>query len=107
MSMNCAALLAALLLSRPAGQAPAPAPAPAHRLDPLSAAEIAVATDALGKAGRLPAPVRVVTIELAEPNKTPASIPRVARAVLYDWSSGATTEMTIDLARQAVSAPTV
>ena len=101
-------LLVVLLLA----QTPAPrvqlqpANGTVHRLDPLSAAEITLVTDALAKAGRMPAPVRVVTIELAEPDKASRSQTRVGRAVLYDWSSAVTTEMTVDLQTRAVSAPT-
>jgi len=79
---------------------------PVHRLDPLSAAEITLVTDAVSKAGRMPPSVRVVTIELAEPDKASRSPTRVGRAVLYDWSSGVTTEMTVDLQSRAVSAAT-
>ena len=79
---------------------------PVHRLDPLSAAEITLVTDAVSKAGRMPPSVRVVTIELAEPDKASRSQTRVGRAVLYDWSSGVTTEMTVDLQSRAVSAAT-
>jgi primary-amine oxidase len=90
-------------------QTPAPRPqqpaSPVHRLDPLSAAEITIVTDALSKAGRMPASTRVVTIELSEPDKASRSQTRVGRAVLYDWSSGVTTEMTVDLQSRAVSAP--
>jgi primary-amine oxidase len=78
---------------------------PLHRLDPLSAAEVTLVTDALSKAGRMPASTRVVTIELSEPDKSSRAQTRVGRAVLYDWSSGVTTEMTIDLQSRAVSAP--
>jgi primary-amine oxidase len=79
---------------------------PVHRLDPLSAAEVTLVTDALTKAGRMPASVRVVTIELFEPDKASRSQARVGRAVLYDWSSGVTTEMTVDLQARAVGAAT-
>jgi primary-amine oxidase len=79
---------------------------PVHRLDPLSAAEITLVTDALTKAGRMPASTRVVTIELSEPDKSSRAQTRLGRAVLYDWSSGVTTEMTVDLQSRAVSAPT-
>jgi primary-amine oxidase len=101
-------LLVILLLA----QAPAPrvqpsqTAGPVHRLDPLSAAEITLVTDALSKAGRMPASVRVVTIELSEPDKAARSQSRAGRAVLYDWSSAVTTEMTVDLQSRAVSAPT-
>jgi primary-amine oxidase len=100
-------LLVFLLLA----QTPAPRPqqqpaSPVHRLDPLSAAEITIVTDALSKAGRMPASVRVVTIELSEPDKASRSQTRAGRAVLYDWSSGVTTEMTVDLQNRAVSAAT-
>jgi primary-amine oxidase len=92
-----------LLAQTPARQQPAN---PVHRLDPLSAAEVTLVTDALSKAGRMPASVRVVTIELNEPDKSSRSQTRVGRAVLYDWSSSVTTEMTVDLQSRAVSAPT-
>src|SRR5688572_29588493 len=99
-------LLVVLLLA----QTPAPrnqpqTAGPLHRLDPLSAAEITLVTDAVAKAGRMSASVRVVTIELAEPDKAARAQTRVGRAVLYDWSSGVTTEMTVDLQSRAVSAP--
>jgi primary-amine oxidase len=80
---------------------------PVHRLDPLSAAEITLVTDALSKAGRMPASTRVVTIELSEPDKSSRAQTRLGRAVLYDWSSGVTTEMTVDLQSRAVSAATM
>ena len=101
-------LLAILLLAQtPAPRVqPSQTSGPVHRLDPLSAAEITLVTDALSKAGRMSPSVRVVTIELAEPDKASRSQSRVGRAVLYDWSSGATTEMTVDLQSRAVSAPT-
>jgi primary-amine oxidase len=92
-----------LLAQTPARQQPAN---PVHRLDPLSAQEVTLVTDALSKAGRMPASVRVVTIELNEPDKSSRSQTRVGRAVLYDWSSSVTTEMTVDLQSRAVSAPT-
>ena len=47
-----------------------------------------------------------MTIELSEPDKASRSQSRVGRAVLYDWSSGVTTEMTVDLQSRAVSAAT-
>jgi Cu2+-containing amine oxidase len=72
----------------------------------LSAAEITLVTDALSKAGRMPPSTRVVTIELFEPDKSSRSQGRVGRAVLYDWSSAVTTEMTVDLQSRVVSAPT-
>jgi primary-amine oxidase len=91
-------------------QTPAPRPqqtaGPVHRLDPLSAADITVVTEALSKVGRMTASTRVVTIELSEPDKAARAPTRVGRAVLYDWSSGVTTEMTVDLQSRAVSAPT-
>src|SRR5215510_12806997 len=103
-------LLVILLLAQtPATRQPQPQPQPAstvHRLDPLSAAEITLVTDALSKAGRMPASTRVVTIELFEPDKASRSQTRVGRAVLYDWSSGVTSEMTVDLQTRAVSAAT-
>src|SRR4029453_4296534 len=96
-------LVLALLSQTPVGTQPA---SPVHPLDPLSAAEITLVTDALSKAGRMPASVRVVTIELAEPDKASRSQARVGRAVLYDWTSGVTTEMTVDLQSRSVSAAT-
>ncbi len=99
-------LLIVLLAQTPATRQQAQPASPAHRLDPLSAAEITLVTDALSKAGRMPASTRVVTIELSEPDKSSRSATRVGRAVLYDWSSGVTSEMTVDLQSRAVSAPT-
>jgi len=101
-------LLVILLLAQtPAPRVQPPQTAgPVHRLDPLSAAEITLVTEALSKAGRMPASVRVVTIELSEPDKASRSQSRVGRAVLYDWSSGVTTEMTVDLQSRAVGAAT-
>ena len=99
-----AMLIVVLLAQTPALRQTQPA-SPVHRLDPLSAAEIALVTDALSKAGRMPASTRVVTIELSEPDKSSRAQTRVGRAVLYDWSSGVTTEMTVDLQTRAVSAP--
>src|SRR5262245_13465333 len=99
-------LLIVLLAQTPATRQKAQPASPAHRLDPLSAAEITLVTDAVSKAGRMPASTRVVTIELSEPDKSSRSATRVGRAVLYDWSSGVTSEMTVDLQSRAVSAPT-
>jgi primary-amine oxidase len=94
-------LVLALLSQAPVRTQPA---SPVHPLDPLSAGDITAVTDALTKAGRMPASVRVVTIELSEPDKSPRPQPRVGRAVLYDWSTGVTTEQTVDLQSRAVSA---
>jgi primary-amine oxidase len=84
-----------------------------HPLDPLTAAEISKVMAALRGANRFPASARVVTIELAEPDKqavltrsAAAVQSRVARVVLYDWSNGATTELTVDLQRGFVASPT-
>ncbi len=82
----------------------------AHPLDPLNAEEISNVAGALERAGRLGGAVRVVTIELDEPEK-PAVIgrtrsappPRVARAVLYDWGRGTTDEMTVDVRSGALT----
>ena len=98
-------LIVFLLLAQTPARQQQPA-SPVHRLDPLSAAEITLVTDALSKAGRMPASTRVVTIELSEPDKAARSQARIGRAVLYDWSSAVTTEMTVDLQSRAVSAPT-
>src|SRR4029434_155275 len=81
------------------------APSQVHRLDPLSAPEISLVTDALQKAGRLSGSTRVVTMELSEPTQSPRTRSRVARAVLYDWASSNTTELTVDLQTRMVSAP--
>lgn len=103
-------LLFVLLAQTPAtprqAQPPQAAGAPVHRLDPLSAAEVTLVTEALTKAGRMTGSTRVVAIELSEPDKASPSQARVGRAVLYDWSSGVSTEMTVDLQSRAVSAPT-
>ena len=99
-------LLAALVLLSQTPVRPQPAASPVHRLDPLSAAEITLVTDVLSKAGRMSASIRVVTIELSEPDKAQRAQTRVGRAVLYDWSSGVTTEQTVDLQSRSVSAAT-
>src|SRR4030095_1259909 len=99
-------LLVVLLLAQTPARPQQQAASPVHRLDPLSAAEITLVTDALSKAGRMPASTRVVTIEVSEPDKASRSQTRVGRAVLYDWSSGVTSEMTVDLQTRAVSAAT-
>jgi primary-amine oxidase len=97
-------ILVSLLSQTPARlQTP---PAPVHHLDPLSVAEITAVTEALTKAGRLSGATRVVTIELSEPDKSTRPPARVGRAVLYDWSSGVSSEMTVDLQSRTVSAPT-
>lgn len=87
----------------------AQSPPPPHPLDPLTTAEISSATAALRRADRLPPSVRVVTIELAEPDKGARSAAavqsRVARVVLYDWATGATTELTVDLQQSLVTSP--
>jgi primary-amine oxidase len=102
---SLSALLVLILLAQNATR-PQPAVA-ANPLDPLSAAEIAAVTDALTKAGRLSGSTRVVMFELSEPEKAQRSRPRAARAVLYDWSSGVTSELTVDLQSRAVGAPSV
>jgi primary-amine oxidase len=97
-------LLAAVLLAQnPQRAQPS---SPLHRLDPLSTTEIDAATAALVKAGRLSGSTRVVTMELWEPDKSARAQTRVARAVLYDWASAMTTELTVDLQTRVVSAPT-
>ena len=77
--MKSFSLLLALVLLSQTPVRPQPAASPVHRLDPLSAAEITLVTDALSKAGRMSAPTRVVTIELSEPDK--AHVRRPASAV--------------------------
>jgi primary-amine oxidase len=100
-------LLVFVLLAQTPTPRPAQQPASSgHRLDPLSAAEMTLVTEALSKAGRMPASTRVVTIELLEPDKSARTQSRVGRAVLYDWSSAVTSEMTVDLQSRAVSAAT-
>jgi primary-amine oxidase len=81
-----------------------------HPLDVLSADEIRTATTVLRDAGRLAPSVRVVIMETAEPAKAQAaeqiasgSVRRMARAVLYDWASGATTEAQVDLGARRVA----
>jgi len=101
---SLSALLVLILLAQNAGRLQ-PAVA-VHPLDPLSASDISAVTDALTKAGRLSGAIRVVTFELAEPDKAQRSRPRAARAVLYDWSSGVTSELIVDLQTRAVGAPT-
>jgi primary-amine oxidase len=79
-----------------------------HPLDPLSAEEISRATAALRAAGQLQPAVRFVIVELDEPDKARAAqpangpVPRVARAVLYDWNAAATIETRVDLATSQV-----
>ena len=78
-----------------------------HPLDALSADEITRATAVLRAAGQLQPAVRFVILETDEPDKTRVAqgisgagtgrIPRVARAVLYDWNAGATIETRVDL----------
>jgi len=97
-------LVVALLLAQSPARPQQPSSA-LHPLDPLSATEITTVTTALVAAGRLAASTRVVTLELSEPDKSQLSRPRVARAVLYDWSTSTTTELTVDLQSRAVSAP--
>jgi primary-amine oxidase len=99
-------LLASVLMAQSPERPQPPAATTSHPLDPLSASEITAVTTALEKAGRLTGEVRVVTIELSEPDKAQRTQARAARAVLYDWASGVTTEFTIDLQSRAVSAPT-
>ena len=83
-----------------------------HPLDPLTAGEISSATALLQRAGLVPPSVRVVTIELAEPEKqavlsrsATARPSRDARVVLYDWASASTTELTVDLRRNLAGTP--
>jgi primary-amine oxidase len=80
-----------------------------HPLDPLSAEEISRATSALRAAGQLQPSVRFVILEIDEPDKTRVAqaidsgpVPRVARAVLYDWAAGATVETRLDLSTSQV-----
>jgi primary-amine oxidase len=85
-----------------------------HPLDPLTADEIATAAALLQRAGLAPASVRMVTIELAEPEKqavlarsADALHSRRARVVLYDWATAATTELTVDLRRNLAGTPAI
>ena len=83
-----------------------------HPLDPLSAEEITAARDHLVAEGRLGDTVRVAYLSLKEPDKAGlragGDVPREARAILLDTSSGATTDLLIDLtAGRTVSADAV
>jgi primary-amine oxidase len=82
-----------------------------HPLDPLTSAEISSVTTALERAGRLGGVVRVVTIELAEPEKQAvlarSTAARMARVVLYDWATGATTELTVDIQQGLVGSTSI
>jgi primary-amine oxidase len=86
----------------------ADAPPAVHPLEPLTADEITRTTGVLRGAGRLPPSVRVVILEIDEPEKVVAeqtasgTIRRVARAVLYDWATGVTSETRVDLAARSV-----
>ena len=112
--MRQALILAALCLgaiscSTPAAQrAESPAP-PVHPLAPLTADEIVRTSAVLREADQLASSVRVVIVETAEPEKArveeqmaSGSVQRVARAVLYDWESGRTTETRVDLGAGSV-----
>src|SRR4030095_2780840 len=102
--MKAFATLLVLVLLAQTAERPQPAAA-LHPLDPLSTAELSLVTDALTKAGRLSGATRVVTYELAEPDKSQRARPRTARAVLYDWAAAVSSELTVDLQSRAVSAP--
>jgi primary-amine oxidase len=109
-AIGLVSVLAVGVLLAQSSESPQPTPAPSAastgtRLDPLSAQEITATTAALTKAGRLSGVVRVVTLELAEPDKAQRTRARAARAILYDWATGVTTEFTVDLESGAVSAP--
>jgi primary-amine oxidase len=86
----------------------------AHPLDPLTADEIARASALLQRAGLVPPSVRMVTMELAEPDKQAvlaraanALQSRHARVVLYDWATGSTTELAVDLRRNLAGRPAI
>ncbi len=103
----CSVLLASC--STPSAQR-ATTPGAVHPLDVLSAEEIRVATAALRDAGQLQGAARVVIVETDEPDKArvlaqPGGGPirRVARAVLYDWATGRTSESRVDLATRRVT----
>jgi primary-amine oxidase len=95
-------------------QAVQPGGSPSHPLDPLTADEISRATVLLQRAGLVPPSVRMVTIELAEPEKqavlarsATALTSRHARVVLYDWATASTTELTVDLQRNLAGVPAI
>ena len=82
----------------------------AHPLDPLSEAEVALASDILKAEKRLGANIRFTHVQLDEPVKADilawqpdAGLPRCAAATLFDCKTGATHVATVDLAARAVT----
>ena len=111
----CRSFTVLLSISVPALSTAAPTPQPAasaapHPLDPLTAAEINAAADALAAAPRFPAGALFATIVLKEPPKrdvlahTPgAAITRQAFAVILDRKRNRTFEAVVDLRRSSIA----
>ncbi len=82
---------------------------PAHPLEPLSAAEVAVAVAVLKDAGLATATTRFVSVALKEPPKAAVhagtgwdALPREAFAVLFDNATNAATEATVSVTGRKV-----
>jgi primary-amine oxidase len=82
-----------------------------HPLDPLSEAEVALASEILKKEKRLGPHARFTHVQLEEPAKSDAlgwkpgaGLSRRAAATLFDCKSGATHVATVDLEAKSVTA---
>ena len=107
----CVAAMCFALISCSAPSAQRVETASDHPLDPLTADEIRTATAALRDGEHLAPQTRVVILEIDEPDKARVVqrkegdvVPRVARAVLYDWGRGVTVDALVDVrARRVLS----
>jgi primary-amine oxidase len=82
---------------------------PRHPLEPLSAAEVQQAVDALRAAGKVTPTTRFVSVMLKEPPKGrvhagAANLPREAAAVLFDNATNTAAEAVVALAENRVAA---
>jgi len=82
-----------------------------HPLEPLSAAEVAIAVQALRDAGKVTPTTRFVSVMLKEPPKEAVhagtgweKLPRVAAAVLFDNATNSCFEAEVDVTAGAVAA---
>ncbi|KRR24154.1 tyramine oxidase [Bradyrhizobium lablabi] len=82
-----------------------------HPLDPLSEAEVALASDILQRVKKLGPDTRFTHVQLEEPAKSDvlgwmpeAELPRRAAATLFDCKTGATHVATVDLESKSVTA---
>src|SRR5688500_8638876 len=106
---GCAVMLAASFCGSACSSPTAQQRPAVHPLDTLTADEITAVTGVLRAAGRLQPSVRLVMLETDEPDKArvaeqlaKGTARRVARAVLYDWATGTTSETRVDLTSRAI-----